>query len=84
MDKLQQLKTKEGDAQAAYLAAKADTRYKRRLYRLAKASRKRHQRLARLEAKRNKALTKAEAIAEDIKSLEAESKGRKRITVTNS
>lgn len=34
MDKLQQLKTKEGDAKVEYLTAKADTRYKRKIYRL--------------------------------------------------
>lgn len=82
MDKLQQLETKEGDAKADYLAARADTRYKRKLYRLAKASRKRHQRLARLEAKRNKAASKADIVTEALKDLEAEAKGRKRITVT--
>lgn len=82
MDKLQQLKAKEGDAKAAYLAAKADTRYKRKLYRLAKASRKSYQRLARLEAKRNKAASKADIVTEAIRELEAEAKGRKHITVT--
>lgn len=82
MDKLQNLKAKEGDAKAAYLAAKADARYKRKLYRLAKASRKQHQRLAKLEAKRNKAASKADIVTEALKDLEAEAKGRKRITVT--
>ena len=82
MQDLETLKRKEGDAKAGYLTAKAELCYKRKIYRLAKASRKRHQRFARLDAKRDKALTKAEAIAEDIKSLEAEAKGRKRITVT--
>ena len=82
MQDLETLKRKEGDAKAEYLTAKAELCYKRKIYRLAKAKRKRHQRLAKLEAKRNKAASKADIVTEALKDLEAEAKGRKRITVT--
>lgn len=82
MDKLDQLKSREVEARADYITARANMKHARKLYRLAKALRKRQARLYRLDAKRNRATSKLDITTEAIRELEAEAKGRKHIKVT--
>lgn len=82
MDKLDQLKSREVEARADYITARANLKHARKLYRLAKALRKQRARLDRLDAKRDKAASKADIVTEAIRELEAEAKGRKHIKVT--